>query len=143
MSRKPQSREKTRGVFGYHLALDLYDCDPEAVGSLEVCYQYLDTLPEVIHINKQSPPYVVYTDAKRYPDKAGLSGWIPIVESGVSIHTLTPTNFISIDVYSCKEFNIEEIRGFTTKTFSPKRVEEKFFLRGEHYIHPICPSPIL
>lgn len=125
-----------RKVFGYHLALDLYDCDPKAVGSLEVCYRYLDTLPEIIKVDKQAPPYVVYTDAQRYPDKAGLSGWIPIVESGVSIHTLTPTNFVSVDVYSCKEFNVEEIKLFTVKTFSPRTVEEKFLLRGEHYIHP-------
>jgi len=137
MSRKLKSRVKIRRIFGYHLALDLYDCDPKTVGSLEVCYNYLDNLPEFMHVNKQSPPYIVCTDAKKYPDKAGLSGWIPIVESGLSIHTLTPTNFISIDVYSCKKFNIEKIKRFTTNIFKPKKVEEKFFLRGEHYIHPM------
>lgn len=125
-----------KSVFGYHLTLDLYDCDPQKVGSLKVCYKYLDTVPDVIGTHKQSPPYIVYTDEKKYPNKAGLSGWIPIVESGISIHTLTSTNFISIDVYSCKKFDRQKIRDFTKKTFKPKKIEEKYFLRGEEYTHP-------
>jgi len=137
--KKPEKNSlgrKPRKVFGHHLILDLYDCDPEATGSLETCYYYLDTLPGLIGTHKQSPPFVVYTDEKKYPDKAGLSGWIPIVESGISIHTLTPTNFISIDVYSCKEYDPEEIKKFTREVFKPREIEEKYFLRGEKYTPP-------
>jgi S-adenosylmethionine decarboxylase len=132
------ARKKTRArkIFGYHLILDLYECDQKAVGSFEKCYYYLDTLPGIIGTHKQSLPFLVWTDDKKYPDKAGLSGWIPIVESGISIHTITPTRFISIDVYSCKKFDIKKVKRFTTKIFKPKKIEEKFFLRGEAYIHP-------
>jgi len=117
--------------------LDLYGCDPKIVRSLEKCYYYLDILPEIIGTHKQSPPFIIYTNEKKYPDKAGLSGWIPIVESGISIHTLTLTNFVSIDVYSCKKFDPRKIKQFTLKFFKPKKIEEKFFLRGEAYIHPV------
>ncbi len=129
------SREtkKSKKVFGYHLILDLYDCDSSTVGSLEKCYQYLDTMPDIIGTHKQSPPFIIYTDAEKYPDKAGLSGWIPIVDSGISIHTLAVTNFVSIDIYSCKKFDPEKIKKFTIKFFNPKKIEEKFFLRGEAY----------
>lgn len=127
---------KAKRIFGYHLILDLYNCDPKAVGSLEICYNFLDTMPEIIGTHKQSPPYIIYTDKEKYPDKAGLSGWIPIVESGISIHTLTLTNFVSIDVYSCKKFNIKKIKRFTIKIFKPIKIEEKLFFRGEDYIHP-------
>lgn len=126
-------RNKSRKNFGWHLILDLYNCDPKAVGSLEVCYNYLNTMPDLMKVHKQSSPFIVVTDGKKYPDKAGLSGWIPIVESGVSIHTLTPTNFISIDIYSCEKFNPKKLKEFTIKVFKPKGVEEKFFLRGENY----------
>ena len=123
-------------IFGYHMIMDCYGCDPKTIDSIEVCYNYLDEITEIMKVHKQSPPFVVYTDPIKYPDKAGISGWIPIVESGVSIHTLTPTDFVSIDVYSCKKYNIDDIRNFTKKTFKPKEIEEKFFLRGEKYIHP-------
>lgn len=132
MSRKNYRKK----IFGYHLILDLYNCDPKTVADLGLCYYYLDTLPGIMGTHKQSTPFIVVTDEKKYPDKAGLSGWIPIVESGVSIHTIVPTSFISIDVYSCKRFNQKEIKRFTEKIFKPKKIEEKFFLRGESYIHP-------
>ncbi|MDP3769334.1 MAG: S-adenosylmethionine decarboxylase [bacterium] len=125
-----------RKIFGYHMILDCYGCDPKAVDSVEICYYYLDKITEVLKVHKQSPPFVVYTDPLKYPEKAGISGWVPIVESGVSIHTLTPTDFVSIDVYSCKKYNVEKVRDFTRKVFQPKEIEEKFFLRGEKYIHP-------
>lgn len=123
-------------VFGYHLVLDCYGCDHKAIGSISICYQYLDAMTAIMKVHKQSAPFVVSTDAIKYPDKAGISGWVPIVESGISIHTLTPTNFISIDVYSCKKYSLKKVRDFTRKTFSPKEIEEKFFLRGEKYVHP-------
>jgi len=124
------SKEK---AFGYHLTMDLYGCDPKKMSSLDVSYNYLNTLPDIMKVHRQSPPFVVVTDAKRFPDKAGISGWIPIVESGCSVHTLVPTRFITIDVYSCKKFDQKKIKEFTKKTFSPKKIEDKFFLRGENY----------
>ncbi len=125
--------KRLRKNFGYHLILDLYNCDPKTVGSLDICYNYLDTMPNIMKVHKQSTPFVVVTDGEKYPDKAGLSGWIPIVESGVSIHTLTPTNFISVDVYSCEKFDIKKVIEFTKKIFKPKKIEKKFFLRGKDY----------
>jgi S-adenosylmethionine/arginine decarboxylase-like enzyme len=133
---KSKRIEGPRSIFGYHLALDCYGCDKEAVDSIATCYHYLDTMTEIMKVHKQSPPLVIYTDASKYPDKAGISGWVPIVESGISIHTLTPTNFISIDVYSCKKYSIKKVKEFTRKVFHPKEIEEKFFLRGEKYVHP-------
>ena len=124
---------KSRKNFGWHLILDLYGCDPDKVEDLGVCYNYLNTMPDLMKVHKQSPPFVVVTDGKKYPDKAGLSGWVPIVESGISIHTLTPTNFISIDIYSCEKFNNEKLIKFTKKIFKPKKIEKKFILRGESY----------
>lgn len=125
-----------KNVFGYHLIMDCYGCDPKALDSLTDCYFYLDKMTEIMKVHKQSQPFVVYTDARKYPDKAGISGWVPIVESGISIHTLTPTNFISIDVYSCKKYSIEKVKAFTREVFAPDEIEEKFFLRGEKYVQP-------
>jgi len=125
-----------KSVFGYHLVLDCYGCDHEAIGNIATCYKYLDWITTIMKVHKQSAPFVVSTDAIKYPDKAGISGWVPIVESGISIHTLTPTNFISIDVYSCKKYSLKKVREFTRQTFSPKEIEEKFFLRGEKYVPP-------
>jgi S-adenosylmethionine decarboxylase len=133
MKRKIKSSRK---IFGYHMIMDCYGCNRKAIDSIKICYDYLDKMTGIMKVHKQSPPFVVYTDSVKYPDKAGISGWIPIVESGVSIHTLTPTGFVSIDIYSCKKYDVKKVRDFTRKTFQPKEIEEKHFLRGEKYIHP-------
>ncbi|MFH0701324.1 MAG: S-adenosylmethionine decarboxylase [Candidatus Woesearchaeota archaeon] len=124
---------KKRPVFGYELLLDCYDCRSKTCGELEHCYSYLDKMVDFIGMKKQEPPSIFRTDRKSFPDKAGLSGWVPLVESSIVIHTLSKKNFISIDVYSCKEFSPTKVIEFTKKYFSPKKVEKQFVLRGKHY----------
>ena len=120
-------------VFGYELLLDCYDCKPGVCGNLEHCYSYLDKLVDFIDMKKQEPPSIFRTDRKSFPDKAGLSGWVPLVESSIVIHTLSGHNFISIDVYSCKEYSPKKVIEFTKRYFSPKKIEKQYLLRGKHY----------
>lgn len=124
---------KQARVFGYELLLDCYDCKPEVCGELEHCYSYLNNLVDFIGMKKQSPPSIFRTDRKSFPDKAGLSGWVPLADSSIVIHTLTRKNFISIDVYSCKAYGKEKVIAFTKKYFAPKRMDKQFILRGIHY----------
>ena len=119
--------------FGYQLLLDLYDCKPGASDDLTLCYNFLEEIVGVLKVEPQSPPYIFRTDGKRYPDKAGLSGWIPLVESGIQIHTLSPKEFISIDIYSCRQFDIAPLKAFVRSTFAPKKMDEQFLERGLDY----------
>ena len=119
--------------FGYQLLLDLYDCKKGACDDLGLCYNFLEQIVDVLKVDPQSPPYIFRTDGKRFPDKAGLSGWIPLVESGIQLHTLTPKDFISIDVYSCRAFAIEPVIAFVRSAFAPKRMDEQFLERGLDY----------
>jgi len=119
--------------FGYELLLDLYECTPGVCDDLALCYRFLDEIVEFLGMEKQAPPSIFFTDGKRFPDKAGLSGWAPLVESSVVIHTLTPKNYISIDIYCCKEFDIEKAKTFSRNFFSPKRMDDQFILRGTDY----------
>ena len=124
---------KNERVFGYELLLDCYDCKPEVCGELEHCSSYLDNLVDFIGMKKQSPPSIFRTDRRSFPDKAGLSGWVPLADSSIVIHTLSKKRYISIDIYSCKPYNREKATAFTRKYFEPKRIEEQFILRGKHY----------
>ena len=120
-------------AFGFELLLDLYDCQSGACDDLNLCYQFLDEIVEYLGMEKQAPPNIFRTPDLRFPDKAGLSGWAPLVESSVVIHTLTPKNFISIDIYCCKEFDLAKAKDFCRRFFSPKRMDEQFILRGIDY----------
>jgi S-adenosylmethionine decarboxylase len=120
-------------VFGYELLLDCYECKPEVCGELEHCYSYLDKLVDFIGMEKQAPPSIFRTDRKSFPDKAGLSGWVPLADSSIVIHTLTEKSFISVDVYSCRKFSPEKVIEFTKRYFEPKAIGRQFILRGQRY----------
>ncbi len=120
-------------VFGYQLLLDLYGCKEGVCDDLGLCYQFLDDIVTALGMEKQSPPSIFRSDATRFPDKAGLSGWAPLIESSIVIHTLTPKNYISIDVYCCKCFSVEKAKELCRKFFAPKKVDEQFIERGMDY----------
>ena len=73
------------------------------------------------------------SDGIKYPDKAGLSGWVPLIESSIVIHPLTPKNFISIDIYCCKRFDIEKAKEICQRIFSPEHIETQYIYRGKNY----------
>ena len=124
---------RTVAPFGFQFLLDLYQCKPGACDDLGLCYGFLEEIVRVLKVEPQSPPFIFRTDGSRYPDKAGLSGWIPLVESGIQIHILTPKAFISIDIYSCLQFDIEPLKTFVRSIFQPKRMDEQFLERGLDY----------
>ncbi len=120
-------------VFGYQLLLDLYDCKPGACDDLTLNYQFLDEIVGYLGMEKQSPPSIFRSDEVRFPDKAGLSGWVPLIESSIVIHTLTPKNFITIDIYCCRYFDVPKAIEFCKKFFAPKVVEDQYIVRGMNY----------
>lgn len=119
--------------FGYLFTLDLYDCAAGVCDDISLCIQFLNDLVRELGMHKQAPPFVFHSDAKLYPDKAGISGWVPLIESGVQIHTLSPKRFISIDIYSCGPFQTDTLERFVRKYFSPEDVETNYIPRGTRY----------
>ncbi len=120
-------------VFGYQLLLDLYGCKTGACDDLSLCYKFLDDIVADLGMEKQAPPNIFRSDGIRFPDKAGLSGWAPLIESSVVIHTLTPKDYISIDVYCCKAFDIDKAKAICQRFFAPKRIDAQYIERGLDY----------
>lgn len=135
MPRKQKQQQNPDHVFGFQLLLDFYDCKKGTCDDLDLCYDFLDKIVDDLGMKKQSPPNVFRSDQKLFPDKAGLSGWVPLIESSVVIHTLSRKNFISIDVYSCRYFDPKQAEKFCRKYFAPKKAEHQFVERGMDYYH--------
>ena len=84
-------------------------------------------------MEKQSPPSIFRSDAVRFPDKAGLSGWVPLIESSIVIHTLSLKNFITIDIYCCKFFDQKVAKNICIEYFAPQKIDEQYMERGLEY----------
>ncbi len=128
-----KTSSKTSTAFGYQLLLDLYDCQEGVCDDLGRCYQFLDEAVTTLGMEKQAPPNIFRSDERLFPDKAGLSGWVPLIESSIVIHTLSVKNFISIDVYCCKCFDVKVAKELCRKFFSPKRMDVQYIERGQDY----------
>ena len=120
-------------VFGFQLLLDLYGCKKGVCDDLTLCYNFLDQIVGYLGMEKQSPPSIFRSDEVKFPDKAGLSGWVPLIESSIVIHTLTPKDFITIDIYCCRRFDVEKAKAFCSKFFHPQKMDTQYLERGMDY----------
>lgn len=122
--------------FGYSYLLDMYDCD--GCDSLEINYRFLEELVNKLGMTKMSAPVVIHgprdqDGCELYPDKAGVSGWVPLIESGIQIHTLAPKRFITLDVYSCREFDPNTVLDFAQLMYDFASFKGHWVIRGEEY----------
>ena len=123
--------------FGYSYYLDMYDCRVGAADDLELHYRFLERVVDKIGMTRMSQPVVMHGPTKDgdeiYPDKAGVSGWVPLIESGIQIHSMEPKRFITLDVYSCNNFASEIIYNYAKECFGFVDSEHNFFVRGRNY----------
>jgi len=118
--------------FGPHLVFDAFDCPVRRLDDLASIYRLLDRLPEQIRMNKIMPPYV-FRHAGPLEATEGLSGFVLIAESHVSIHTFPARGYVNVDIFSCENFDVEDALGILRHEFLPKRVEWKLLDRGREF----------
>ncbi len=135
-SDKQVSKKGRFGVkygFGPHLTLDGYDCDPRKLDDMNFLYGFLDTMPARIGMTKLMPPMCLYYDAQGKPEDRGLSGFVIIAESHISIHTYPEKRFLTFDIYSCKKFDIDKTVEFVVKAFGIGNLNKRVTNRGREF----------
>jgi S-adenosylmethionine decarboxylase len=118
--------------FGPHLMLDGYGCDKKKLQDLNLIYRILDELPSRIGMTKIMPPYVFKYSGLR-PEDWGISGFVLIAESHISIHTFPEKNFVSVDIFSCKAFDLEFAGDYLKDAFRMEKVECNVLDRGTEF----------
>ena len=118
--------------FGPHLMLDGYGCDKAKLQDLNLVYRILDELPTRIGMTKIMPPYVFKYSGVR-PEDWGLSGFVLIAESHISIHTFPEKSFVSVDIFSCKAFDADFAAAYFKQEFEMEKVECTVLDRGTEF----------
>jgi S-adenosylmethionine decarboxylase len=126
-------------MYGPHLILEGYDSPKRKLGSVGFIYRTLDEFPALIGMTKIMPPHVQKHLTPGDPSW-GVSGFVIIAESHIAIHTYPEIGFFAMDVFSCKDFDVEKAVGFATKRFSLTRYDHKLLNRGEDYPKDIAES---
>lgn len=116
--------------YGPHLTLDLQNCNRKKLEDLDFIFKILDTLPSKIGMTKITAPYVFkYTDGV-VEDDWGITGFVVIAESHISIHTYPTKNYVFMDIFSCKEFDTEEAVKLIIRAFEAKKIDKNVVRRG-------------
>jgi len=125
-------------MFGPHLTLDLYSCDKKKLLDLDFIYKLLDELPDLIGMHKICPPQLMVQHSNPNTfDKGGISGFVLIAESHISIHTFVAQEYASIDILSCKNFDVRKATTYLIDKFDAQKVEKHFIFRGKEFLKDI------
>ena len=119
--------------FGLHLMLDLYNCSQKALNDKHLVKKILNELPDKLGMHKMIEPVVMWADANDKKDPGGYSGFVMIQESHISIHTFIGRGFVTIDAYSCKEFDTDAAIDYFKKAFGTNEAEIHVVDRGTDY----------
>jgi S-adenosylmethionine decarboxylase len=119
-------------MFGPHLIVEAYGCPNDLLGDLTRISDFLDSMPPRLDMTKIMPPYVFkYSGA--VPDDWGVSGVVLIAESHISIHTFAGKGFVTLDIFSCREFDVESAIKYFSDHFHPERIEKQLIMRGREF----------
>lgn len=102
-----------------HLAIDGYGADPAKLSDETLVFSFLDVYPGVIGMTKVAPPQV-YAYSGKVPDDWGVSGFVIIAESHISVHTFPDKSYINIDIFSCNDFDVSASLDDVKNTFGVK-----------------------
>ncbi|HWO94567.1 MAG TPA: S-adenosylmethionine decarboxylase [Dehalococcoidia bacterium] len=112
-----------------HVTIDGFGGDRVRLADDALVRELLDRYPAEIGMTKIAPPHVVrYVGSK--PEDWGVSGFVLIAESHISVHTFPERGYIWVDIFSCKNFDaslaIESVR----KEFGLERWHTNVLDRG-------------
>ena len=125
--------------FGVHLMVDGYGCDRSSLEDINLIYSFLDECPPQMEMTKIMPPYVFrYTGA--VPEDWGISGFVLIAESHISVHTFPDKQYLSLDMFSCKPFDTEKALDTIRKYFKVQKYDLKILDRGQEFPNTIRES---
>lgn len=83
-------------ALGRHMLLELFDCDPDAINSLDI------VKTAMVEAAKRAQATIVDVVFHEF-NPFGISGVVVIAESHLAIHTWPEYRYAAVDVFSCGE----------------------------------------
>lgn len=108
----------------FHVIVDLSGVPSDRLTDAEGLTKFLKELPGVIEMSVLKGPEV----AEGIPENPGLSGFVIIDFSHISVHTFTKYNEALVDIFSCKPYDqdvaIEAVLKFFQVSRPQARIQE-------------------
>jgi S-adenosylmethionine decarboxylase len=99
-----------------------FECGRE-VHTLDHIYDFLIELSEKLNMSILVHPVIVKVPAKDIPNQFGYSAHVIWLESGAQLHTWPEYGFITVDIFSCKEFSTLTALDVFNDYFKPSYIQ--------------------
>ncbi len=123
-----------------HLMLELYGCDRQLLSNEPLVRSVLEEYPARVDMERVSPVHLYQIETSN-PLDAGLSGFVVIAQSHISLHAWPEYGEVDIDICSCKDFSQEDAIAFAKEMFQTDDLEAHFVIRGTRSLRPENPDP--
>ena len=114
--------------WGYHTLLDCSDCDRSAITDPVILKSWIKCLVATIDMVPYGEPQIIHFGH----NEEHLKGWtvLQLIEtSNIIAHFCDETGEGYIDIFSCKNYDIDDAVGVVELFFKPKKIRKTFITR--------------
>ncbi len=122
--------------FGSHLMIDGHHAEKSKLEDKEFIHGLLEKLPLEMDMHKIMPVHVMDVTGS-HPEDSGITGVVIVAESHIAIHTFPEKRFVSLDVFSCKDFDTQKAVSSLVEAFQIGRFETHLINRGKEFPHDL------
>jgi S-adenosylmethionine decarboxylase len=115
--------------------MDAYGVDEKVLSDEGLVEAFLDSCPDKIGMTKITVPQV-YNYRGKKPEDWGVSGFVLIAESHISVHTFPERGYLNVDIFSCKDFDSDAAERDVQEAFGAEQVKTWLMERGTDYDSP-------
>ncbi len=119
-------------MFGPHLIMEASGCKHSKLADKTLLTDLLNKLPDKMGMTKIMDPHV-FEYRGEVADDWGLSGIVIIAESHLAFHTFPEKGFLTVDIFSCKEFDVSTAVQEIINAFEAETWDEQLIMRGREF----------
>jgi len=116
-----------------HLVIDGYRGDSGRMWDADLIRQFLYDLPDTMGMTRITEPSVLEYHAPKSED-SGISGFVIIAESHISVHTFPRRDHVNVDIFSCQPFDSDLALSRVKALFALEEVETWHLERGLEWL---------
>jgi S-adenosylmethionine decarboxylase len=109
---------------------ELYGCDAQRLEDATTIRKILEDLPSHINMTAVSPVHLYNISECTDEADNGLSGFVIIAQSHISLHAWPPYHELDVDICSCQPFDPDVAVQFAKELTGAQRVETHFVTRA-------------
>lgn len=128
MANKARVDKAQSPVWGKHLIIDAYGIEASRLKDSKKIRSLLDDFPKFLKMRILHRPVLKKVSSAGYPDW-GLSGFVMLYESHISLHTWPEEGYVAMDIYSCKDFDEKKASLYLKKFWGTKKEKTKLIIR--------------